>query len=137
MKHRIFLPVLLVALVVSTPALIFHDSRVLFWVGTAVLTVIGILTTTFVIVYYRRDWRANPFGRALMYSQISTALIVDLSIATSFLGPDWEWRYAVRLLCFVGIMVAQSRFLQLLFSLRNSEAREAYNESHDNAGRVI
>lgn len=108
-------------------ATIYHDSRTLFVIGSIELLCIAVVVNTFVIVYWRRNWKVNAYGRALMYSKISLALLANLSVITGFLGPDWQYRSVVRLVLFAGILVAQTRLLQLLFSLRNKTAREEYH----------
>lgn len=112
----------------------FHEEPILFRLGTVVLIFIAIVVNSFVVVYSRRKWRSNPYGRALMYSKVSLALLVDITLITALLGPDWDGRAAVRVLLFGGILIAQIRLLQLLFSVRNPEARRTYDEDHDNDG---
>lgn len=116
-------------------ATIYHDSRALFVLGTVELIGIAVVVNTFVIVYWQRNWRANPYGRALMYSKISLAALVNLSVITGLLGPDWEYRSVVRVMLFGGILIAQTRLLQLLFSLRNQAGRDKY--ARDNANEEV
>ena len=112
-------------------AIVFHESPWLFTIGTIELALIGLVVNTFVFVYYRRNWRVNPYGRALMYSKISLAVLVDMSLLTALMGADWEWRAALRAILFCGILIAQTRLLQLLFSLRHKEAREEYYSQNE------
>jgi hypothetical protein len=118
-------------------SVVYHDSPILFLIGTVEVVLIAIVVNTFVFIYLGRNWRANPYGRALMYSKISLAFLANLSVITGVLGPDWEYRSSVRVLLFAGILIAQARLLHLLFSIRNEEAREEYDEAHDSAGREI
>lgn len=129
-KFKWFL-VILAALPFLGIAIVYRDSEVLFAIGTFELLCIAIVVNTFVIVYWRRNWKANPYGRALMYSKISLALLADLSFVTGFLGPDWEYRYVIRVILFTGILIAQTRLLQLLFSLRHKNARDLYYNSQE------
>jgi hypothetical protein len=137
MKRLNYWIVAIIGLLVAVVALLFHEQSWLFTLGTIELVLIGLVVNTFVIVYARRKWKSNPYGRALMYSKVSLAVLVDLSLLTIAFGPDWEWRAFLRVILFGLVLVAQTRLLQLLFSLRNSEAREIYNEKHDSAGREI
>lgn len=105
-------------------AFLFYDSPYMFHASTVVLILIAIVVNGFVAVYARRNWRANPYGRALMYSKVSLGIIVNLSLVTSLLGPDWEWRASVRFVCFALILVAQARLLQLLFTTKHVPSRD-------------
>lgn len=112
--------------IVAALAIYFHDKRWLFLMGTFEVLLIAIFVTTFVIVYSTRNWRANPYGRGLMYSKISLALFADLSLITNYFGPEWPYRATVRFLVFLGIVISQGRLLQLVITLRSKESREQY-----------
>lgn len=118
-----------VMLAVGQPALaltlIYHNHPVLHLIGTIELVLIAVVVNAFVIVYSRRNWRANPYGRALMYSKISLAILINLAVLFAFVEPG-EWRLALRVLVFTAILVAQARLLHLLFTLRKQTAWDQY-----------
>lgn len=115
----------ILAAIAVTATFYFHDEPWLFHVGTGIFALVGVIVTTFVIIYGQRNWRANAYGRALMYSMASLALVVLISLVTTFLGRDWEWRAAVRVILFGGIFITQGRLLYLLF-LAKPNKRDEY-----------
>lgn len=125
-KYWILMAILATPLLVL--AIIHSDSTALFLIGTIELILIALVVNTFVIVYSHRNWRANAYGRGLMYSKISLAILADLSIVTGFLGPDWHYRGVVRVVLFAAILIAQARLLHLLFATSTLEARIAYEK---------
>lgn len=131
MKRKIYWVVGVYFLVLIVLCGIYRDSRILFHIGTAELVAVALVVNVFVFFYLQRNWRANPYGRALMYSKISLAVLADLSLITLFFGPDWPWRAAARVILFGGVFVAQARLLQLLWNLRNEEARDKYHREND------
>lgn len=125
----------LVAVILAAPLLIwgiidpYHPT--LFFIGNIELFVISVIVTVFVIVYSRRNWRANPYGRALMYSKVSLALLANLSFFTGLLGSDFSYRGITRIFLFTLILLAQARLLHLLFHVRNAEARHKYDIEYE------
>lgn len=109
--------------------LFYHNHPILQLVGTIELVLIGLVVNTFVILYSRRNWRANPYGRALMYSKISLAILVNLALLFALVDPG-EWRLALRIFVFTAILVAQTRLLHLLFTLRKRADWDKYVADH-------
>jgi len=97
-------------------AIMHRNDPLLFTLGTGILVMIGVVLNLFVGIYLRRNWRETTGGRAIMYSVASLAALTDLSLMTAFLGPDWEWRAAVRLIVFGGILLAHAHLLWVLIT---------------------
>lgn len=128
MKRKSFIVLGVLAVPVFILSVIYHDSKLLFHIGTAVLLMAAIVINAFVILYWRRNWKANPYGRALMYSKISLALLADLSVVTLLVGPDWSGRGVVRLFLYGGIFISQSRLLWLLFTVKGKNVQLEYEQ---------
>lgn len=126
MRRYLLLGVIVLPLLIL--AAIFRGSKILIHLGTAELVLIGIVVNLFVIVYSRRRWTANPYGRALMYSKLSLALLVNLSVYSVVFGIPDEWRGFVRIIIFGVILFAQARLFHLLFSAKNKVARLAFEK---------
>lgn len=130
MKSKFHWFVLIFTAVTALVTVLLYNTPYLFKVGTVELIIIAIVVNTFVIIYSRRNWRANPYGRALMYSKISLAILADLSLVTGLLGPNWSGRGLLRIFVFGIILIAQTRLLQLLFSAKVRNDRKVYDEIH-------
>jgi Ca2+/H+ antiporter len=107
-------------------ALFFHNSPWLFTLGTIELALVAAVVNAFVAIYSRRRWRANAYGRALMYSMASLAIVADLSMFTILMGPDWTYRSVVRLVIYGAILIAQLRMFQLLFAKQTDTTTDEY-----------
>ncbi len=138
LKKNTHITAIILAAIVLPVLYIFHEDPALKTAGDYVLLLTAVVINAFVLTYARRNWRANPYGRAIMYSQASLATLSNLTLVTILLGPDWEYRFAVRVILFIGILVAQTRMFQLLLSTVNGPERQVYNDSHDkDTGREI
>lgn len=113
------IPVLLVSI-------IFHDSRWLFHLGTVELGLVALVVNAFVVIYSRRRWRANAYGRALMYSMASLGAVSLLTVFTLIMGPNWDYRYVVRVVIYGAILVTHLRLFQLLFARQSAETKDEY-----------
>jgi hypothetical protein len=112
---------------------IYHESPLIKTFGDMILLLIGLVVNAFVFTYGRRNWRSNPYGRAIMYSEASFAILANLSLVTVLMGPNWEYRSVTRVILFTFILVAQTRLFQLLLSTVDGPARDAYDKTHDRA----
>jgi Na+/melibiose symporter-like transporter len=105
-------------------AVMFHMDPILITIGTYLLVGICIVVNAFVIVYSQRSWHTNEGGRAIMYTMASFAALADLTLATTFLGRDWEWRGALRVFLFGGIFITISHMLFVLLRAPGNARRE-------------
>jgi hypothetical protein len=110
-------------------AIRFHDSAWLFNLGTVEVALVALVVNAFVVIYSRRRWRANAYGRALMYSMASLAVVADLSVVTLLMGPTWEYRSVFRLMIYGVILIAQLRMFQLLFAKQTDTTKDEYQHS--------
>lgn len=126
-------------IVIALPVLYaFHNHPLLKSIGDYVLLLTALVVNAFVLTYARRNWRSNPYGRAIMYSQASLATIANLSVITVTFGPNWEYRFVLRLILFVAVLIAQTRMFQLLLSTVDGPDRKEYTDTHDkDTGREI
>lgn len=95
-------------------------------VGTIIFGAIGVVLTSFVLIYSRRPWHSSPYGRALMYSKIGFASIIIFSftvkIVEAIQGHPWVWAPAGRVVLFTVVLASQIRLVCLLVvSKENSE----------------
>jgi len=104
------IPILILATLLGYGPLLFH-------LGTLTLALICVVVNAFVVIYFRRSWKETPGGIAVMYSMASLATLADLSLVTNFLGPDWEFRSALRLFLFGGILIAHIHILYVLLTI--------------------
>jgi hypothetical protein len=129
-RHYILLALLFVPGIILS--VMYHDSPALFVVGTIELALIAIVVNAFVFIYLRRNWRSNPYGRGLMYSKMSLAILADLSLITIALGPDWAGRSTARVILYGLILVAQAHLLQLLVQAEGTPGTVAqYKEGEE------
>jgi hypothetical protein len=128
MKKPPYLTRLLLTLPVVILALYLHGDPLLITIGTWLLLGICIVVNAFVGVYSFRDWKATEGGRAIMYTMVSFAALADLSLMTNFLGNDWPWRGALRLVLFWGIFLTITHLLNVLV-MSPSRARRVTRET--------
>lgn len=96
-------------------------ERIALQVGDTALIIIAIIVNTFVIQYaLLSKWKKTRAGESLMYAKMCLAALVDLSLITVILGPDWAGRPYVRAILFIAIAYTQGR---LYWSLLRSQAR--------------
>lgn len=68
----------------------------------------------FLVVYSRRNWRATPEGRAIMYRTAAIDLVLIMGLVRFFV-PDWPtWALVVRLLAYIAVAWAFWWMLTLL-----------------------
>jgi hypothetical protein len=110
-------------------SIIFHNSSWLFTLGTIELALVALVVNGFVIIYSRRRWRANAYGRALMYSMASLGSVALLTVFTLIMGPDWDYRSVVRMVIYGAILVTHLRMFQLLFAKQTEVTKDEYQYS--------
>lgn len=101
-----------------------HLKEILFTVGDVEVFGIAAVVFLFIAFYSRRNWRANAYGRALMHVYISLASVIILSLLSVVLGPDYEFRAALRALLFLGVFYAQVRIFWLLVATPETTAQK-------------
>lgn len=111
-------------------AFIHHRNPIIMDLGTYVFVALGVVLTTFVVVYGRRPWRTNVYGRTLMYSIGSLAAITDSSLINRLVEHSHgQWWPLIRLTLFTGVLLTEGRLLYLLFfGGRNEEVEDDRTE---------
>lgn len=64
---------------------------------TVIATFAG--AVAFVLIYFRRNWRATAIGRNVMALMSVIALVSGLAVSSIIFGQRWPFRDLIRALC--------------------------------------
>jgi len=113
-------------------------------IGSVMLVVCALLSTTFVAGYYlTTDWKSTDVGRHLMAFSMSESAILLMYTARIIAGHDAVWFQIIRLLVFLSfpVVLAWRLVILLRYQLRpwveeRRKEQDGYLDDREGPGRV-
>lgn len=109
------------------------EARLLYVVGSWLLTYCAVVGTASVIVHARVDWRATTLGKHLMYYMAAMAATLDLGIIRFAFG-DSAWFQVLRTVVFVAVPVVMTQRLWLLLKAQRGRLENNPRKRKDERG---